>query len=259
MSQHFLHLNSSKAEAILAGTPHQVQTSVISSITFSGQTFHSQHHLSTWVLQWTLIWLLRLTLNICSRLPSSILGISLDFVLCSLLQMQKSLSMPLSPPGWTTVMRFSSGSLAKAYRNCSTFRTVLLGSWCGYANTIISPPILKSLHWLPVSFRIVYKVSLLTHQCIHGDTPSYLKELLTPQISKRTLRSASTYLLKPPRTKLRTMGDRAFCSAAQSLWNALPDHLETPQTVDAFKRGLKTYLFSKVFEWFLTFIFVFNL
>ncbi len=120
-------------------------------------------------------------------------------------------------------------------------------------------PILKSLHWLPVSFRIVYKVSLLTHQCIHGDTPSYLKELLTPQISKRTLRSASTYLLKPPRTKLRTMGDRAFCSAAQSLWNALPDHLETPQTVDAFKRGLKTYLFSKVFEWFLTFLFVFNL
>ncbi len=54
-------------------------------------------------------------------------------------------------------------------------------------------PILKSLHWLPVSFRIVYKVSLLTHQCIHGDAPSYLKELLTPQSSKRTLRSASTY------------------------------------------------------------------
>ncbi len=107
---------------------------------------------------------------------------------------------------------------------------------------------MESLHWLPVSFRIVYKVSLLTHQCIHGDAPSYLKELLTPQSSKRTLRSASTYLLKTPRTKLRTMGDRAFCSAAPSLWNALPDHLRTPQPVDVFKRGLKTYLFSKAFE-----------
>ncbi|XP_026164497.1 uncharacterized protein LOC113131454 isoform X2 [Mastacembelus armatus] len=31
------------------------------------------------------------------------------------------------------------------------------------------------------------------------------------------------------------MGDRAFCSAAPSLWNALPDHLRTPQSVDAFK------------------------
>ncbi len=57
-------------------------------------------------------------------------------------------------------------------------------------------PILKSLHWLPVSFRIVYKVSLLTHQCIHGDATSYLKELLIPQSSNRTLRSASSYLLK---------------------------------------------------------------
>ncbi len=37
MSQNFLQLNSSKTEAILVGTPHQIQTSVISSITFSGQ------------------------------------------------------------------------------------------------------------------------------------------------------------------------------------------------------------------------------
>ncbi|KAL1007014.1 hypothetical protein UPYG_G00080710, partial [Umbra pygmaea] len=32
-------------------------------------------------------------------------------------------------------------------------------------------PILHSLHWLPVSTRIEYKVSLLTHQCIHGHAP----------------------------------------------------------------------------------------
>ncbi|XP_078115027.1 uncharacterized protein LOC144523380 [Sander vitreus] len=108
-------------------------------------------------------------------------------------------------------------------------------------------PILKSLHWLPVSLRIEYNVSLLTHQCIHGDAPLYLKELLGPQTSTRSLRSGSAYLLKHPRTKLRTMGDGAFCSAAPRLWNALPDHLRTPQTVDAFKRGLKTHLFSRAF------------
>ncbi len=37
MSQNFLQLNGSKTEAILVGTPHQIQTSVISSVTFSGQ------------------------------------------------------------------------------------------------------------------------------------------------------------------------------------------------------------------------------
>ena len=29
------------------------------------------------------------------------------------------------------------------------------------------------------------------------------------------------------------MGVRTYCSAAPSLWNALPDHLRTPPTVDA--------------------------
>ncbi|XP_016150225.1 uncharacterized protein [Sinocyclocheilus grahami] len=37
MKQNFLQLNSSKTEAILIGTPNQVRTSVINSITFSGQ------------------------------------------------------------------------------------------------------------------------------------------------------------------------------------------------------------------------------
>ena len=57
----------------------------------------------------------------------------------------------------------------------------------------------------------------------------------------------------PPRTKLRTMGDRALqpvwsCAAAPHLWNCLPDHLRTPQTTDAFKKGLKTFLLKKAFN-----------
>ena len=109
-------------------------------------------------------------------------------------------------------------------------------------------PILKSLHWLPVPFRIEYKVSLLTHQCLHGNAPIYLKELITPQPTSRHLRSGQANLLQIPRTKLRTMGDRAFCHAAPCLWNALPDHLRAPLTLDTFKKGLKTYLFKKAFH-----------
>ena len=108
-------------------------------------------------------------------------------------------------------------------------------------------PILHSLHWLPVSSRIEFKVCLLTHQCIHGNAPSYLKELIEPPTSTRSLRSGDNNSLKTKKTKLRTMGDRAFCSAAPLLWNALPDHLRAPQSVDAFKRGLKTFLFNKAF------------
>ena len=108
-------------------------------------------------------------------------------------------------------------------------------------------PILKSLHWLPVRYRIDFKVSLLSHQCLHGTAPLYLKQLITPHSSSRHLRSGQANLLHTPRTRLRTMGDRAFCSVAPSLWNVLPDHLRAPQTVDSFKKGLKTHLFRKAF------------
>ena len=108
-------------------------------------------------------------------------------------------------------------------------------------------PILHSLHWLPVSFRIDYKVLILTHTCINGHAPPYLQELITPQTSTCTLRSSNSSLLRVPKTKLRTMGDRAFCSAASRLWNSLPDHLRATQTLDSFKAGLKTFLFRKAF------------
>ena len=108
-------------------------------------------------------------------------------------------------------------------------------------------PILHSLHWLPVSFRIDYKVLILTHTCINGHAPPYLQEWITPQTSTCTLRSSNSSLLRVPKTKLRTMGDRAFCSAAPHLWNSLPDHLRATQTLDSFKAGLKTFLFRKAF------------
>ena len=38
-------------------------------------------------------------------------------------------------------------------------------------------PLLQSLHWLPVTKRIEYKILCLTHQCVHKTTPQYLQKL----------------------------------------------------------------------------------
>src|SRR4029434_2900685 len=108
-------------------------------------------------------------------------------------------------------------------------------------------PILHSLNWLPVSFRIDFKVLILTHTCINGHAPPYMQERITPQTSTRTLSTTTSTLLRVPTIKLRTMGDRAFCSGAPCLWNSLPDHLRATQTLDSFKTGLKTFLFRKAF------------
>ena len=40
-------------------------------------------------------------------------------------------------------------------------------------------PLLKSLHWLPVKYRIIFKVLLITFKAIHGLAPVYISELIS--------------------------------------------------------------------------------
>ena len=108
-------------------------------------------------------------------------------------------------------------------------------------------PVLASLHWLPVAFRVQFKVLTLTFRALHGQAPDYLIDLLTPYVPSRALRSADQGLLVIPRTKMITKGDRAFQSVAPKLWNALPCGLRTAASVDIFKKQLKTFLFQKAF------------
>ena len=39
-------------------------------------------------------------------------------------------------------------------------------------------PVLKSLHWLPVHYRIIFKIALLVYKSINNLTPTYLKEMI---------------------------------------------------------------------------------
>ncbi|TNN80127.1 hypothetical protein EYF80_009638 [Liparis tanakae] len=48
----------------------------------------------------------------------------------------------------------------------------------------------------------------------NGHAPPYLQELITPQTSTHTSQIYKQVSSSSPNTKLRTMGDRAFCSAA---------------------------------------------
>ena len=109
-------------------------------------------------------------------------------------------------------------------------------------------PILQSLHWLPVSQRIIYKTLILTFKAIHNLAPSYIQDLIHRHQPSRTLRSASLNLLQQlslPRTS--SYGGRAFSITAPSLWNKLPTHLRGCSCIDIFKRNLKTHLFKKYF------------
>ena len=107
---------------------------------------------------------------------------------------------------------------------------------------------LKDLHWLPIRKRIEFKILLLTFKCMQGCAPLYLRELLVKQANTRTLRSNTKNLLQIPLTNLKKFGDRAFCAYAPRLWNELPDNIKAADSVQNFKKQLKTLLFRKEFN-----------
>uniref|UniRef100_A0A3P9CSH2 Reverse transcriptase domain-containing protein n=1 Tax=Maylandia zebra TaxID=106582 RepID=A0A3P9CSH2_9CICH len=49
-------------------------------------------------------------------------------------------------------------------------------------------PILCSLHWLPIDFRIHFKIIVLTYRALNGQAPDYLSKLLTKYTTARRLR-----------------------------------------------------------------------
>jgi hypothetical protein len=108
--------------------------------------------------------------------------------------------------------------------------------------------IMRDLHWLPVSERIRFKVLMYAFKAIHGLAPVYVSNLVEVYIPGRHLRSATGgTLLNIPRTK-KKCGDAAFSSVAPRLWNALPQRVRCADTKNAFKKLLKTHLFTTYYS-----------
>ena len=83
-------------------------------------------------------------------------------------------------------------------------------------------PILTELHWLPLEFRIQYKLAVLAFRHFEGTLPPYLSTVLHIYQPPRVLRSSSEKLLKIPRVNLKSAGERSFHFAAPTVWNSLP-------------------------------------
>ncbi|KAI5627309.1 hypothetical protein C0J50_10686, partial [Silurus asotus] len=108
-------------------------------------------------------------------------------------------------------------------------------------------PILSSLHWLPVKFRIDYKLLLLTYKALNGLAPMYLSSLLTRYNPSCSLRSQNSGFLVVPKIAKSTKCGRSFSHLAPKLWNSLPDSVRGSDTLSQFKCRLKTYIFSKAY------------
>ena len=106
-------------------------------------------------------------------------------------------------------------------------------------------PLLRDLHWLPVSKRILFKVALIVFKSIHNLSPQYISNMFSFLTqSNYSLRSRTDpLLLKIPKINSKKC-EQTISFAGPKIWNGLPLEIRSCTTVQTFKNKLKTYLFS---------------
>ena len=109
---------------------------------------------------------------------------------------------------------------------------------------------LRELNWLPIRYRIMYKLCLTMHNAHAGRSPRYIIDTLSPiadMPNRRRLRSSasSKYELLAQSLKI---GERAFSYSGPAYWNSLPSELTSIMDTQTFTSRLKTHLFRLAYD-----------
>jgi len=105
---------------------------------------------------------------------------------------------------------------------------------------ISSLAMLQHLHWLPVDYRIKFKMAKLAYQARSSVAPACLTKLISCYTPCRHLRSADSNMLTVPRYNL-VFGSRGFRIAAPTVFNSLPLDIRLCTSTQSFCRHLKTF------------------
>ena len=107
-------------------------------------------------------------------------------------------------------------------------------------------PYLQRLHFLPVLYRIKFKIALLTFKCINNMAPKYLSSLVKLRsVGRYSVRMDSDfYLLENVYLNNIKRTEGAFSFQAPRIWNQLPYEVRSISELTMFKSKLKTYYHS---------------
>ena len=94
------------------------------------------------------------------------------------------------------------------------------------------------LHWLKINDRIIFKVILLVYNTLHNRGPVVLRSLLQYSNSERAMNLIETRVNG-------CYGNRAFSHVGPRLWNRLPEHIKNEESLERFKKLLKSYLLTE--------------
>ena len=106
---------------------------------------------------------------------------------------------------------------------------------------------LQELHWLPIKWRIDYKVATLTYKLLESGESTYLRSRITSKIFRRELRSSADDRQLQPCSSHTKIGSCAFRCAAPATWNYLPYDIRAAPSVSISRSRLKTHYFKLAF------------
>ena len=113
---------------------------------------------------------------------------------------------------------------------------------------------LRTLHWLPVRQRIIFKTLVLVYKYLTTGQPKYFAPYLPlykSAVNTRRSNLKNLFLLVPSYCpsihKSKVHFNNSFSYDAPKLWNDLPYDIRSAPNLSSFKSRLKTYLFQKSF------------
>ena len=108
------------------------------------------------------------------------------------------------------------------------------------------------LHWLPVKARVKFKICLITFRALKFNQPLYIRELLSlaPVEPVMSLQSSDDpyHLCEPRAVGESNFANRSFSYVVPRLNNKLPLSLNQIESVDTFKKQLKSFFFSLAYD-----------
>ena len=138
---------------------------------------------------------------------------------------------------WITATHSSTASLTGTYRNCSESRNI--------SNRANAFSFALAANWAP--HPVQDGGTYVGYKSVRFVQPAYLSELLHRHAPVRQTRSSDKDQLIVP-TMRTNIGSRAFSHAAPSVWNSLQEDLKEKITINSFKCGLNTHLFTSAYD-----------
>ena len=103
---------------------------------------------------------------------------------------------------------------------------------------------LEQLHWLPVAFRIDFKIATLTYKAVDLKQPLCLAQHLKLKSMHLNTWNNDQLLLQHPSVGTNSYERRSLSYTAATVWNKLPYKIPNAPLVTLFRKKLKTLYFK---------------